>query len=137
MSESILVVEDNNDLSLLFKLVLESAGYHVATIDDGRNALTQVEKIQPRLIVMDIMMPEVNGLHVSRTIKEKPDYQSLPILLVSAIDRLKDEQLYTSRADGIIYKPFDIDQLIAKVNELTSDRHEANSLEDRTEVGIS
>lgn len=119
MSESILVVEDNSDLSLLFQLVLESAGYQVATVDDGRDALTQVEKLQPQLVVMDIMMPEVNGLQVSRKIKEKPSYQSLPILLVSAIDRLKDEQLKDSRADAIIYKPFDLDHLIAKVDELT------------------
>lgn len=91
MSESILVVEDNDDLSLLFKLVLESAGYHVATLDDGRDALAQVEKLQPQLVLMDIMMPETNGLQVSRHIKEKSDYQSLPILLVSALDCLQKE----------------------------------------------
>ena len=122
MSESILVVEDNQDLSLLFQLVLESAGYQVATLDDGREALTQVEELQPQLVVMDIMMPEVSGLQVSRRIKDKPDYQSLPILLVSAIDRLQDEQLHDSKADAILYKPFDLEHLIAKVSELTSDR---------------
>ncbi len=119
MSEPILVVEDNSDISLLLQLVLESAGYQVATIDDGRDALTQVEKLHPQLVVMDIMMPEVSGLQVSRKIREKPDYQSLPILLVSAIDRLRDEQLKDSGADAIIYKPFDLDHLIAKVGELT------------------
>ena len=122
MSESILVVEDNQDLSLLFQLVLESAGYQVATLDDGKDALTQIEKLQPQLVVMDIMMPEVSGLQVSRNIKDKPEYQSLPILLVSAIDRLQDERLQDSKADAIIYKPFDLDYLIAKVGELTSDR---------------
>ena len=109
MCESILVVEDNEDLSLLFRLVLESAGYRVATLDDGRDALAEVEKIQPQLVLMDIMMPETNGLQVSRHIKEQSNYQSLPILLVSALDCLQQEQLDTSRADGIIYKPFDLD----------------------------
>ena len=136
MAESILVVEDNNDLSLLFKLVLESAGYQVATVDNGRAALTQVEKLQPRLIVMDIMMPGINGLQVARKIKEKPGYQSLPILLVSAIDRLRDDGLRSSRANDIIYKPFDLDHLIAKVDELTSDSHEAKSPEEYTEVSV-
>ena len=126
MSESILVVEDNNDLSLLFKLVLESAGYQVAILDSGRDALAQVEKLQPQLVVMDIMMPEINGLQVSRTIKEKPDYQSLPILLVSALDRLQDEQLQKSKADDIIYKPFDLDCLISKVKQMTSNRLSSN-----------
>ena len=136
MAESILVVEDNNDLSLLFKLVLESAGYQVATVDNGRAALTQVEKLQPRLIVMDIMMPGINGLQVARKIKEKPGYQSLPILLVSAIDRLRDDGLRSSRANDIIYKPFDLDHLIAKVDALTSDSYEAKSLEEYTEVSV-
>ncbi len=120
MSESILVVEDNDDLSLLFKLVLESAGYHVATLDDGRDALAEVEKIQPQLVLMDIMMPETNGLQVSRHIKEQSNYQSLPILLVSALDCLQQEQLDTSKADGIIYKPFDLDYFVSKVKQMTS-----------------
>lgn len=120
MCESILVVEDNEDLSLLFKLVLESAGYQVATLDDGRDALAEVEKIQPQLVLMDIMMPETNGLQVSRHIKEQSDYQSLPILLVSALDSLQQEQLDRSKADGIIYKPFDLDYFISKVKQMTS-----------------
>ena len=135
MSESILVVEDNPDLSLLFQLVLESAGYQVATVDDGTKALTQVEELQPQLVVMDIMMPEVSGLQVSRNIKDKPDYQSLPILLVSAIDRLQDEQLHNSKADAILYKPFDLDHLIAKVSELTSDRLECATSSTTTLAG--
>ena len=120
MSESILVVEDNQDLSLLFKLVLESAGYQVATLDDGRDALAEVEKIQPRLVLMDIMMPETNGLQVSRHIKEQSNYRSLPILLVSALDCLQQEQLDRSKADGIIYKPFDLDYFVDKVKQMTS-----------------
>ena len=120
MSESILVVEDNEDLSLLFKLVLESAGYQVATLDDGRDALAEVEKIQPQLVLMDIMMPQTNGLQVSRHIKEQSNYHSLPILLVSALDSLQQEQLDKSKADGIIYKPFDIDYFISKVKQMTT-----------------
>lgn len=122
MSESILVVEDNSDILLLLKLVLESAGYQVITLEDGKEALTQLETIRPRLIVMDIMMPEISGLQVSRQIKEKPHYQSLPILLVSALDRLQEDQFFHSKADAIIYKPFDLDHLIEKVSELTDIR---------------
>ena len=120
MSASILVVEDNQDLSLLFRLVLESAGFEVATLDDGRDALAQVEKLQPQLVLMDIMMPETNGLQVSRHIKEQSNYQSLPILLVSALDCLQQEQLDRSKADGIIYKPFDLDYFVAKVKQMTT-----------------
>ncbi|WP_019503486.1 response regulator [Pleurocapsa sp. PCC 7319] len=118
MINSVLVVEDNEDLSLLFKLVLESAGYQVATVDNGLNVLDFVEKIQPQLILMDIMMPEISGLEVTRKIKEKLNYGSLPVLLVSALDRLKDKQLEDSKADGILYKPFNIDDLISRVDKL-------------------
>ncbi|MGF1589335.1 MAG: response regulator [Pleurocapsa sp.] len=137
MSESILVVEDNSDILLLLKLVLESAGYQVATLDNGRDALTQLETIRPQLIVMDIMMPEINGLQVSRQIKEKPDYQSLPILLVSAVDRLQEEQFSQSKADAIIYKPFDLEHLIDKVNELKRDRSQRNYCESSLATAIS
>ncbi|MGL5075609.1 MAG: response regulator [Waterburya sp.] len=118
MCESILVVEDNNDLLLLFRLVLESEGYKVTTVDNGHDALNFLETVQPRLVLMDIMMPKISGLEVARQIKEKLNYQSLPILLVSGVDHLKDEQLDDSKADDIIYKPFDLDILISRVAEL-------------------
>ena len=120
MSDYILVVEDNDDISLLLKLVLESAGYQVETVNNGKDALKQVETVQPQLMLVDIMMPEMNGLQVAHTVKEELDHQNLPILLVSAVDRLKDEQLQNSQAEDIIYKPFDIDYLLSKVDSLTS-----------------
>ena len=120
MSNPILIVEDNDDLSLLFKLVLESAGYQVSTVDNGYDALKYVAQTQPQLVLMDIMMPEINGLQVAENIKQQQNNQSLPILLVSAIDRLKDEQLAKSKADGILYKPFNLDELITRVGELTA-----------------
>ena len=120
MPNPILVVEDNDDLCLLFKLVLESVGYQVSTVNNGYDALKYIARIQPQLILMDIMMPEINGLQVAEDIKQQQNNKSLPILLVSAIDRLKDEQLAQSKADGILYKPFNLDELIDRVGELTA-----------------
>ena len=125
MSSPILVVEDNDDLLLLFRLVLESAGYEVVTINNGKDALNDLAKIQPQLVLMDIMMPQVSGLQVTRNIKQQSDYKDLPILLVSAVDRLKDEQFQDSKADGIIYKPFDLDELIAQVDRLVCSQSKA------------
>ena len=120
MSNPILVVEDNEDLLVLFKLILESAGYQVETASNGKEALERLEDTDPQLVLLDIMMPEISGLQVSRTIKEQSNYQSLPVILVSAIDRLKDELLAKSKADDIIYKPFDMDNLLTKVSESVS-----------------
>ena len=118
MSKPILIVEDNDDLSLLFKLVLESAGYKVSTVDNGYDALKYIANTKPRLVLMDVMMPEIDGLQVARNIKQQKNNQSLPILLVSAVDRLKNEHLQESQADGILYKPFDLDELIDRVDRL-------------------
>ena len=125
MSSPILVVEDNDDLLLLFRLVLESAGYKVVTLNNGKDALNDLAKIQPQLVLMDIMMPQVSGLQVTRNIKQQSNYKDLPILLVSAVDRLKDEQFQDSKADGIIYKPFDLDELIAQVDRLVCSQSKA------------
>ncbi|MEM8676449.1 MAG: response regulator transcription factor [Cyanobacteria bacterium P01_G01_bin.67] len=121
-SNPILVVEDNDDISVLFKLVLESEGYQVATASNGRDAFDYLDETQPQLILMDIMMPGISGLQVARNIKQRQNCQSLPILLVSALDQLQDQQLSESRADGILYKPFDLDELIRRVASLTCDR---------------
>ena len=128
MPNPILVVEDNDDLLILFKLILELAGYKVATVDNGYDALKYVEENQPPLVLMDIMMPEISGLQVARNIKQQQNYKSLPILLVSAIDRLKDEELHNSKANDIIYKPFDLDDLIHKVDSLIKTNPDPNEL---------
>lgn len=120
MSKPILVVEDSEDISLLIKLTLESAGYEVETATSGQEAISTVFEVQPQLILMDIMMPDVDGLQVSRSIKEDWAEWNLPILLVSAIDRLEDKQLKNSKADGILYKPFNLDDLISRVEELVT-----------------
>jgi len=122
MSNSILIVEDNDDLQLLFQLVLESEGYEVNITDNGIDALEFLETVRPQLILMDIMMPGMNGIEVARSIKQKQDYESLPILLVSAVDRLQEQQLDYSKASDILYKPFNLDDLVSKVCQLTSDR---------------
>lgn len=121
MSNSILVVEDNDDLQILFRLVLESEGYEVAIANNGQDALRLLEETQPQLVLMDIMMPGVSGIEVSRSIKQQQSYETLPILLVSAIDRLKEQQLNYSQADGVLYKPFNLDDLVDKIEQLTSD----------------
>lgn len=128
MSNPILVVEDNDDLLLLLKLVLESVGYDVTTANSGKDALKCLESTEPQLILMDIMMPQVSGIELARDIKQMPNYASLPIVLVSAIDRLKEKQLTESKADAIIYKPFDIDDLILRVQNLLCDSHEREAI---------
>ena len=122
MTNPVLVVEDNDDIQVLFRLVLESEGYEVRVVDNSKDALQYLESHQPQLILMDIMMPGSNGIELSHTIKQDLGFQSLPILLVSAIDRIKTQEMNYSRANDIIYTPFDLDDLVGRVEELTGDR---------------
>ena len=122
MTNPVLVVEDNDDIQILFKLVLESEGYEVRVVDNSEDALQYLESHQPQLILMDIMMPGSNGIELSHTIKQELRFQSLPILLVSAVDRIKTQELDYSQANDILYKPFDLDDLVDRVDELTGDR---------------
>ena len=121
MTKSILVVEDNDDLQILFQLLLESEGYEVTIANNGSEAVEMVEQKSPQLVLMDIMMPGSNGLDVARNIKQRANYQNLPIVLVSAIDRLEERQLHYSKANDIIYKPFNLDDLVDKVSRLAGD----------------
>ena len=122
MGNSILIVEDNDDIQLLFQLILESEGYEVTIASSGSEALKFLDTIDPQLILMDIMMPDASGIEVARNIKQQQDYESLPILLVSAIDRLQERQLNYSKASDILYKPFNLDDLVDKVSQLTGAR---------------
>lgn len=122
MANPILIVEDNDDIGLLFQLVLESEGYEVSIARNGSEALEHLDTIRPELILMDIMMPGISGIEVARNIKQKKDYESLPILLVSAVDRLQDRQLSYSKASDILYKPFNLDDLVYKVSQLLKKR---------------
>ncbi|MEO0928197.1 MAG: response regulator, partial [Cyanobacteria bacterium J06643_13] len=76
-----------------------------------------LESTHPQLILMDIMMPDISGLEVSHRIKQKQNFRALPIILVSAIDRLQKQQLDYSKANDILYKPFNLDDLVSKVKE--------------------
>ncbi|MEL6931376.1 MAG: response regulator [Cyanobacteria bacterium J06600_6] len=118
MPSSILIVEDNDDIQLLFQMILESEGYEVNIASNGAEALESLETVCPQLILMDIMMPGISGIEVARNIKQQQDYESLPILLISAVDRLQDRQFNYSKASDILYKPFDLDDLVFKVDRL-------------------
>lgn len=109
----ILIVEDNRELATLLRDFLEAEGYVVSVADSGEKALHLYEKYGARLVVLDIMLPGMDGFAVCARIRENSD---TPILIVSAkVD--KDDKLngLVMGADDYIEKPYDIDILIAKI----------------------
>ena len=113
MPPAILVVEDEPSIAEVVGLYLSRAGFHVQTAKDGRQAMSVLEKRIPDLVVMDIMLPEIDGLSLTRWLR---DYSNVPIIIVTArreeIDRISGLEM---GADDYVVKPFSPQELVSRV----------------------
>lgn len=82
---SVLVVDDNHSNRELLKLILIKNGYNVTLLDDGEKVIKQVAKINPDIILLDIIMPEVNGFEVCRQLKQMPKIKRIPIIFITGL----------------------------------------------------
>jgi len=113
--EKILVVEDDNSILTGLIDLLESEGYQVAFATDGKEALSQYEVQQPDLILLDIMIPEISGYDVCRTIRNQDNL--VPILMLTAKGQEVDKVVGLEiGADDYIVKPFGIRELLARIH---------------------
>ncbi|MBI1953902.1 MAG: response regulator [Candidatus Omnitrophica bacterium] len=120
--KNILLVDDEPDLVQLVSLRLTSAGYEVATAMDGQQALDQVKKAKPDLIILDLMLPKLDGYKVCRLLKFDERYKAIPVLIFTARAQAQDIQLAMEcGADAYMTKPFDAAGLLAKVSELMNE----------------
>ena len=114
--KKILVVDDEVDLVETIRFPLEMEGFHVLVSYNGEDALNQARKENPDLILLDIMLPKLDGYKVCRLLKFDERYKHIPILMLTAKTQEKDKQTgMETGADEYITKPFDIDQLMEKV----------------------
>ncbi|MGN0621561.1 MAG: response regulator transcription factor [Porcipelethomonas sp.] len=117
----ILIVEDNRELSDLLCDFLRAENYTVSTADSGEKALLLYEKYGARLIVLDIMLPGIDGLAVCSKIREHSD---IPVLIVSARTEKEDKLTGLNLgADDYIEKPYDIDIMLAKISGIFKRRY--------------
>ncbi len=116
--KKVLVVDDEPDALELVKLVLESGGFKTILATSGMEALSQIDRMRPDAVLLDIMMPDMDGWDVFRKIKEKDSKIPIAILTAKAqnIDRLLG--LHVLKADDYITKPFGKNELIGKVRKL-------------------
>ncbi|MBC7076200.1 MAG: response regulator transcription factor [Syntrophomonadaceae bacterium] len=112
----ILVVDDETYIVELVKFNLEKEGFKVLVAYDGQNALETVEKERPDLIILDIMLPNVDGLEVCRVLKQDPVYNTIPIIMLTAKAEEFDTVLGLEMgADDYIKKPFSPREMVARV----------------------
>jgi two-component system chemotaxis sensor kinase CheA len=116
----ILVVDDSITTRTLEKNILEAAGYHITTAVDGQEALRLVENMAVDLVVADVQMPQVDGITLTRCLRENPSYSTLPIILVTSLESREDrERGMLAGADAyIIKRGFDQAELLATIEGL-------------------
>jgi DNA-binding response OmpR family regulator len=111
--KDVLVVEDDPDINELVGAYVQLAGFGYRAAHDGAAALRQVSEHKPSLIVLDLMLPDTDGLEVCRRLKSDPQTRQIPVLVLTALDR--EEQRTRGRecgAAGYMTKPFDPDDLM-------------------------
>jgi DNA-binding response OmpR family regulator len=115
--KKILVVDDEVDLVETIRFPLEMEGFNVLVCYNGEDALNQARKEKPDLILLDLMLPKLDGYKVCRLLKFDERYKDIPILMLTAKTQEKDKLLgKETGANEYITKPFDIDELMKKVN---------------------
>lgn len=113
---SIVVAEDDTATRALLRIVLERAGYQVRNFDNGAEALAEIKRNPPDVALLDIGMPQMDGLEVTRRLRLEPETTLLPIILVTARGRLEDKVAgLDAGASDFITKPFEPAELLARV----------------------
>jgi len=115
----ILIVEDQAIISNMLKMRLEANNYEVITASDGQEGLEKAHKENPNLIILDIMLPKMNGYKVCQLLKADPKYKTIPIIISSG--RTPQEIRKVGKevgADAFISKPFEAEELLTKIKEL-------------------
>jgi DNA-binding response OmpR family regulator len=115
----ILVVDDEIYIVHILDFSLGMEGYEVVTALDGEQALEKLHSERPDLIVLDIMMPKLDGYEVCKAIKSSPQTRHIPVILLSAKGRNVDQKLgFDVGADDYITKPFSPRKLVERINQL-------------------
>ena len=113
---TILVVDDDPKQLRLMDALLQPRGYTVVTAADGAAALDQVHRTLPDLILLDIMMPRIDGLEVCKLLKEHPATHLIPVVLLTSLDRVEDRiKGLDAGADDFLSKPVHRDELLARL----------------------
>jgi two-component system, sensor histidine kinase and response regulator len=122
-SDRILVVDDSPDNVFLIQAILEEEGYKISTAADGRSALAQIDTEPPDLVLLDVMMPGMDGYEVTGRIRANTALPFIPILLITAYDHPSVAQGLDTGADDFIRKPVEVDELLARVRALLRLKH--------------
>ncbi|HSG42544.1 MAG TPA: response regulator transcription factor [Anaerolineales bacterium] len=115
----IMVVDDDEDFTNLYKTTLRMKGYDITAVNESPAAMDMAYLVKPDVFLIDLMMPDIDGIQLCRMIREDPVFKLTPIIIVTALtDSESNEVAMGAGANGYLAKPFQIDELISKINAL-------------------
>ncbi len=136
MVKKILIVEDESDLIKLLKYNLEKEGFRVSYATDGSIALAEVRRDPPDLVILDLMLPGLDGLEVCRQLRRSDKFSRIPVLMLSArseeADRIVGLEL---GADDYVTKPFSMREVVARVRALLRRNEQAGPQKSKLQRG--
>ena len=120
MAKKILVVDNEEDLVETLKKRLQTNGYEVLTATNGNEALNQVRQNRPDLIVLDVMMPGMDGVQLAQTLRLEASTKTIPIIFLTALQSKEEEQTVGDRVSGqiILAKPFEAKKLLQQIETI-------------------
>jgi two-component system, OmpR family, alkaline phosphatase synthesis response regulator PhoP len=118
MANRILLVDDENDFIELLQYKLAGQGYEFIVANDGVQALRQARQFKPDLILLDILLPDLDGLSVCEILKRQPATEKIPVIFVSALSSSVTRRTAAMQADDFFTKPLDLPLLIHRIADL-------------------
>jgi DNA-binding response OmpR family regulator len=118
-NQKILIADDNENIRDALTYLLEDEGYELVLAVDGPDTIRKVREIKPDILFLDIMMPEINGYDVCRTIKNDPDMKGIYVIMLTAKGQVAEQERGREvGADEYIVKPFSPMEILAKVKQI-------------------
>ena len=128
--KTILYVEDDKDIQTIGKMTLETFGnLNVVTCNSGKEALEVIKDIKPDLVLMDVMMPEMDGITAMLEFKKDPEISEIPVIFMTAKAQVHEVEKYNQiGVAGVIIKPFDPVQLCSQIYEIWEKFYELSAV---------
>jgi CheY-like chemotaxis protein len=121
MSKKVLIVEDVADIRAMMKILIQIHGFETILARDGYEAVEKAKEFRPDIILMDLMMPVMDGFMATRLIKENEELKKIPILAVTAYGETCIEKAREAGFDAVISKPLEFENLKPLLNRYLSD----------------
>lgn len=136
-SSTMLVIDDDDNIIQLIKLGLKYEGFQVESTATGSDALAAAQRLNPALIILDILLPDLDGLEVCNRLRSNPTTRNIPILMLTAKDEVHDRitGLQTG-ADDYLAKPFNFDELVARIRAILRRAKRAQGEDDQANEQI-